>query len=45
MYSNGEILSGLEEVVLILRCNEFVFLYLNVVVVEMDGDSKLGLFS
>ena len=41
VHSNGEILSGPEEIASISRRNELVQLYPNAIAVEMDGDGKL----
>ena len=41
VHSNGEILSGPEEIASVSRRNELVQLYPNAIAVEMDGDGKL----
>ena len=40
VHSNGEILSGPEEIASVSRRNELVQLYPNAIAVEMDGDGK-----
>ena len=42
VHSNGEILSGPEEIASVSRRNELVQLYPNAIAVEMDGDGKLS---
>ena len=41
VHSNGEILSGPEEIASVSRRNELVQLYPNAIAVEMDGDGEL----
>ena len=41
VHSNGEILSGPEQIASVSRRNELVQLYPNAIAVEMDGDGKL----
>ena len=41
VHSNGEILSGPEEIVSVARRNELVQFYPNAIAVEMDGDGEL----
>ena len=42
MHSNGENLTGPEEIASVSRRNELVQLYSKAIAVEMDGDGKLS---